>query len=70
MNEVYGKKDARVVDRQGDLELVRLGKDADTEVPLYIVYDNGDRVDWLDCIDGDSPYWSDPAVTYWQATYL
>jgi len=70
MNEVYGKKDARVVDRQGDLELVRLGKDADTEVPLYVVYDNGERVDWLDCIDSDSPYGSDPTIDEWQCRYL
>jgi len=70
MSEVYGKKNARVVDRQGDLELVRLGRDAETELPLYIVYENGSRVDWLDCIDGDFLYWCDPIITDWQATYL
>jgi len=70
VSEVYGKRNARVVDRKGGLELVRWGLDAETESPLYILYDNGERVDWLDCIDSDSPYGCDPIILDWQATYL
>jgi len=67
-NEVYGKNDARVVDRKGGLELVRWG--IEDGVPLYIVYDMGERIDWLDCIDSDSPYGSDPTINEWQCRYL
>jgi len=69
-SEVYGKKDARVVDRKGGLELVRWGLDAETECPLFIVYDNGERIDWLDCVDSDSPYGSDPIILDWQCRYM
>jgi len=69
-SEVYGKRNARVVDREGELELVRWGIDAETESLLYIVYDSGERVDWLDCIDSDSPYGLDPTINEWQSRYL
>jgi len=69
-NEVYGKRNARVIDRQGELELIRWGIDAETESQLFIVYDSGTRIDWLDCIDSDSPYHSDPTIEDWQCRYL
>ena len=70
MQEAYGKRGARIVDSIGPFELVRWGIDSETESPLYIVYDSGQRVDWLDCIDSDSPYAFDPTIQEWQATYL
>jgi hypothetical protein len=70
MNEAHGKKGARVIDRQGPFELVRYAIDAETESPLYVVYDSGQRIDWLDCIDSDSPYADDPTIEEWQSNYL